>query len=120
MTIEPSPTADATRLTEPCRTSPTAKTPGVVVSNGKGARASGVPAARHDDALAGCRLGLDRAGTVERPGASERFQLGDPQPPVGHAGGDDHGAAPDLAAVLQARHVHALAGGQRGGRVAVD
>ena len=41
MAIEPSPTAEATRLTEPCRTSPTANTPGVVVSNGKGARGSG-------------------------------------------------------------------------------
>src|SRR5438046_116358 len=120
MTIEPPPTADATRLTEPWRTSPTAQTPGVLVSAGRGALAGGVPAAHHEDALARYRLGLDRAGTVEHPGASERFQLGDPQPPVGHAGGDDHGAAPDLAAVLQARHVHALAGGQRGGRVAVD
>ena len=34
----PSPAADATRLTEPCRTSPTAKTPGSVVSNMSGAR----------------------------------------------------------------------------------
>src|ERR671921_2519196 len=34
----PSPTADATRLTEPCRTSPTANTPGMLVSNGSGAR----------------------------------------------------------------------------------
>jgi hypothetical protein len=38
---EPSPTAEATRLTDPCRTSPTAKTPGTVVSNGRGARSSG-------------------------------------------------------------------------------
>ena len=30
--IEPSPTADATRLTLPARTSPTAKTPGRLVS----------------------------------------------------------------------------------------
>jgi hypothetical protein len=35
---EPSPTADATRLTEPCRTSPTAKTPGKLVSNPSGVR----------------------------------------------------------------------------------
>jgi hypothetical protein len=34
MTIEPSPTADATRLTEPCRASPAANTPGMLVSNG--------------------------------------------------------------------------------------
>ena len=34
-TTEPSPTPDATRLTEPERTSPTAKIPGVVVANGE-------------------------------------------------------------------------------------
>lgn len=32
MTTEPSPTAEATRLTDPARTSPTAKTPGAEVS----------------------------------------------------------------------------------------
>src|SRR3954466_4026249 len=39
--IEPSPTADATRLTLPLRTSPTAKMPGLLVSSRYGARASG-------------------------------------------------------------------------------
>jgi hypothetical protein len=38
---EPSPTADATRFTEPCRTSPAAKTPGVLVSSRSGLRSSG-------------------------------------------------------------------------------
>ena len=33
---DPSPTADATRFTEPARTSPTAKTPGRLVSKGSG------------------------------------------------------------------------------------
>ena len=37
--LEPSPTAAATRLSEPWRTSPTANTPGSDVSNGSGARA---------------------------------------------------------------------------------
>ena len=37
-TIEPSPTADATRFTEPPRTSPTANTPATVVSNRNGRR----------------------------------------------------------------------------------
>ena len=32
--MEPSPTAEATRLIDPLRTSPTAKTPGTVVSSG--------------------------------------------------------------------------------------
>jgi hypothetical protein len=36
----PAPTAEATRLIERWRTSPTAKTPGILVSNGNGARAS--------------------------------------------------------------------------------
>src|SRR3954471_16976363 len=39
--IDPSPTADATRLTLPLRTSPTAKMPGLLVSSRYGARARG-------------------------------------------------------------------------------
>src|SRR6266566_3764586 len=41
---EPSPTADATRLTLPDLTSPTAKTPGLLVSSRSGLRARGHPA----------------------------------------------------------------------------
>ena len=41
MAIEPSPTAAATRLTDPCRTSPTAKTPGRLDSRNIGSRRSG-------------------------------------------------------------------------------
>ena len=41
MATEPSPTADATRLTDSCRTSPTARTRGKLVSSGKGLRVSG-------------------------------------------------------------------------------
>ena len=37
----PSPAAEATRLIEPCRTSPTANTPGIVVSNMTGERSRG-------------------------------------------------------------------------------
>src|SRR5439155_17422403 len=40
---EPSPTADATRLPEPWRTSPAANTPGTLVSNKNGSRISGQP-----------------------------------------------------------------------------
>jgi len=36
--MEPSPTAEATRLTEPCLTSPTAKTPDMLVSSNRGRR----------------------------------------------------------------------------------
>jgi hypothetical protein len=43
MAIDPSPTAEATRLTEPCLTSPTAKMPGMLDSNGWGGRVSGHP-----------------------------------------------------------------------------
>ena len=43
----PSPTADATRLTEPYRTSPTANTPGMLVSNGSGVFVSGRPLGRY-------------------------------------------------------------------------
>src|SRR5690606_12916510 len=38
--IEPSPTAEATRLTLPLRTSPAAKTPGMLVSSMNGGRDS--------------------------------------------------------------------------------
>ena len=41
--IEPSPTADATRLTESARTSPTAKMPGTLVSRMCGGRVRGQP-----------------------------------------------------------------------------
>lgn len=37
-TVPPSPTAAATRLIEPCRTSPAANTPGTLVSSVKGSR----------------------------------------------------------------------------------
>jgi hypothetical protein len=38
--LAPSPTAAATRFIEPRRTSPTANTPGMLVSNGSGGRPS--------------------------------------------------------------------------------
>jgi hypothetical protein len=38
--IAPSPTLEATRLTEPCRTSPAAKIPGTLVSRKKGSRSN--------------------------------------------------------------------------------
>ncbi len=43
ITTEPSPTAEATRLTEPARTSPTANTPGNDVAYGEAAFASAKP-----------------------------------------------------------------------------
>ena len=44
MAIEPSPTPDATRFTDPRRTSPTANTPGTLVSSNPGSRFKGQPA----------------------------------------------------------------------------
>ena len=38
MATEPSPTDEATRFSDPCRTSPTANTPGILVSKESGAR----------------------------------------------------------------------------------
>ena len=43
MAIEPSPTPDATRFTDPRRTSPTANTPGTLVSSNPGSRFNGQP-----------------------------------------------------------------------------
>jgi hypothetical protein len=47
MAIEPSPTAEATRSFEPRRTSPTARTPGTLVSSGSGGRPEVRRAARY-------------------------------------------------------------------------
>ena len=44
MAVAPSPTAEATRLTDRCRTSPAANTPGTLVSSSSGGRFSGQPA----------------------------------------------------------------------------
>ena len=44
MAVAPSPTAEATRLMDRCRTSPAANTPGTLVSSGSGGRFSGQPA----------------------------------------------------------------------------
>ena len=41
--MEPSPTAEATRFTDPCRTSPTAKTPGRLDSRNIGGAAAATP-----------------------------------------------------------------------------
>ncbi|MEH2012632.1 MAG: hypothetical protein V7K65_14160 [Nostoc sp.] len=41
--IAPSPTAEATRLTEPCRTSPAANEPGTLVSKKNGSRSQVQP-----------------------------------------------------------------------------
>src|SRR5580658_6750664 len=41
--MEPSPTPDATRFTDPRRTSPTANTPGTLVSSNPGSRFNGQP-----------------------------------------------------------------------------
>src|SRR5215467_963108 len=43
---DPSPTPEATRFTEPWRTSPTAKMPGTLVSSRKGSRSSVQPLGR--------------------------------------------------------------------------
>ena len=53
MTTEPSPTADATRLTDCARTSPTANTPGTLVSNTNGGRSSAHPVAARSSATGG-------------------------------------------------------------------
>ena len=68
--MAPSPTAEATRLTEPWRTSPAAKTPGRLVSSSSGGRSSGQPAAA---AVA------SRSGPVRRkPAVVARDLVGQP------------------------------------------
>src|SRR5262249_30281059 len=79
-----------------------------------------VPAADHERLLPDERLPLGRAGAVERPGGGEYVQAGNRKAPVGHAGGDDYRAAPDLAAVLEPDDSQIPVHGQRGRRVPVD
>ena len=66
---EPSPTAVATRLLEPLRTSPAAKMPGIDVSKGSGARAAN--ASVRDDAAGKRPVGEDEALVVELERALE-------------------------------------------------
>ena len=75
MAIEPSPTADATRFTEPWRASPAANTPGMLVSSANGLRSSG-----HADGL-GIGPGQDEAARVPAHLGGE---------PVGVRAGSDH------------------------------
>src|SRR6185503_17567983 len=70
--IEPSPTADATRLMLPLRTSPTAKTPGRLVSSRCGGRASGHRAVSRSPA--------DRSGPVLMNACASRARQ-----PLSHA-----------------------------------
>ena len=63
---DPSPTADATRLTEPDRTSPTAKRPGIVVSWGCGERESVHEFLVGERAVAGPSAGCDGGGVPTR------------------------------------------------------
>ena len=66
--IDPSPTADATRLMLPPRTSPTANTPGRLVSSRCGGRASG-HLRRRQVVGRQIRSGLDEALAIERDAA---------------------------------------------------
>lgn len=77
--IEPSPAAEATRLTLLARTSPAANTPGRLVSYRNGGRRSGQPAAAAASSSA-VRSGEVRAGLDEAPGVER-----DAEPTVSHA-----------------------------------
>src|SRR5437588_1636816 len=68
MAIDPSPTAEAARLTLPLRTSPTANTPGRLVSSRWGGRASGqCAAARTSGERSGPVLMNPRASSATQP-----------------------------------------------------
>src|SRR5262249_49386255 len=68
--IAPSPTAEATRLTEPERTSPAADTPGRGGSSGDGARRGGAPGGAGERRAGGgaAGVGLDGGGEPVGPG----------------------------------------------------
>ena len=101
--IEPSPTAEATRLTFPPRTSPTANTPGRLVSRRWGARASGHFAV---DQVVAVRSGP----VLMNPFASSATQPSQPRRVRHRAHHDEH--VPDVAgldaAVSVVAPAHAL------------
>jgi hypothetical protein len=59
--MEPSPTAEATRLTEPCRTSPTANTPGRLISSSNGTRRKSLAVLRDAAMILDSFARIDRA-----------------------------------------------------------
>ena len=99
--MEHSPTAEATRLIEPLRTSPAAKTPGMVVCSGSRPEAGRVGGGR-------VAAGEDEAGAVEGEGAVQ---------PLGpRVGADEHeqGAGVQVAAVGNDQAVQLTVAVQRG------
>ena len=103
MAIDPSPTAEATRLMLPQRTSPTANTPGRLVSSRYGGRVER-PVRGGEIFVRQFRSGLDEALRVEREAALEPLVLGTR---TGH-----HEHVPDVArldvAGRRVAPVHAL------------
>ena len=107
-TIDPSPTAAATRFVEPLRTSPAAKSPTRLVSSGSGSRSSGQQSgaavreharSRHD--VAG-RVGQDvlaRAPVRVRAAADAEEDAVD-RAPLGRAAGVGERDRAELVAVL--------------------
>ena len=67
---EPSPTAEATRFMDPERTSPTAKSPGRLVSNGSGDRSSASRAVTNLLIHATCLAGMSHGSTRRRAASS--------------------------------------------------
>ena len=65
----PSPTAEATRLTEVNRTSPAAKTVGTLVSNGSGARPSAVQVTPRSSGSSWASVRMKPALSRARPGS---------------------------------------------------
>src|SRR5262244_2445256 len=65
------------------------------------------------------RRGLGRSGAVEHAGADQPVERGDAEPPVGHAGGDDHGPAADLAPAADRHHALGPLGPQAGRRIPI-
>ena len=74
MAIEPSPTAEATRLMLPLRTSPIANTPGRLVSSRYGDRGKGQPAPARSSGES-CRSGLDESLVIEHHTAIEPVRV---------------------------------------------
>ncbi len=98
-TCAPSPTAAATRLIDPERTSPIAKTPGRLVSSGL----PGSPSGAHEALVVERHVGAGQPGGV-RVGADEQKQMADRAPdsprPIGASAS---GSLPEPRPALRGR-----------------
>src|SRR5438046_829180 len=115
--IAPSPTAEATRLTEPARTSPAANTPGWLVSNKNGGGLAGGVTAADDHYLRppAHRCLIEGRGVVDAA-TLQWFAPLDAQPPVVGPGGDQQTFGRHRLIAVEVQHRIGMVERQAGNR----